>query len=340
MRAALYHGPNRPLEISDLPDPRPGEGEVVVEIAGCGLCHTDLHYVDHGVKTFKEPPLVLGHEPAGTVAEIGQGVTDRAVGDRVLIPAVLSCGRCRYCLSGRESLCERLVMLGNHIDGAYAERMAVPADQLITVPEGLALEQVCIIADAVSTPYHAVKNRGRVRPGDWVAVVGCGGVGLNVVQCAKLAGGRVIAVDLNPDRLELARNLGAVETIDPGQVDRPDKQMRQLTDGGVDVAFEAIGTPATIELAFGSLRRGGRLCVIGFSHENVSLSAAKIMFHEIEVVGSLGCGSVLYPEILALVQNGRLQLEPLVSGTIPLTEINTALDHLRNGDGVRWVITP
>lgn len=340
MKAALYHGPNRPLEIADLPAPEPGPGEVVVEIAGCGLCHTDLHYVDHGVKTFKDPPLVLGHEPAGIVAEIGDGVTDRDVGDRVLIPAVLSCGRCRYCLSGRESLCERLIMLGNHIDGAYAERMAVPADQLITVPEGLPLEQVCVIADAVSTPYHAVKNRGRVRPGDWVGVVGCGGVGLNVVQCATLAGGRVIAVDLNLDRLELARDLGAIETIDPGQVDRPDKRIRQLTDGGVDVAFEAIGTPATIELAFDSLRRGGRLCVIGFSHESVPLSAAKIMFHEIEIVGSLGCGSVLYPEILALVQDGRLQLESIVSGTIPLSEINVALDRLRDGNGVRWVITP
>jgi 6-hydroxycyclohex-1-ene-1-carbonyl-CoA dehydrogenase len=309
-------------------------------VAGCGLCHTDLHYVDHGVKTFKPPPIILGHEAAGTIEALSDDVADRSVGDRVLIPAVLSCGRCRFCREGRENICEDLVMLGNNIDGAYAEFVTVPAAELVPVSDALALDQACVIADAVSTPYHAVKNRGRVQMGDTVAVVGCGGVGINLVQCAKLAGGEVIAIDLSDERLELARRLGAAEAINPEGVERLDKHIRARTGGGVDVAFEAIGTPATIQLAFSLVRKGGRLCVLGYSHEAVSISAAKLMYYEMEMMGSLGCGGGEYPEILRLVEAGHLQLDPVVSGSVPLDEINDGLDRLRRGEGVRWVVTP
>jgi 6-hydroxycyclohex-1-ene-1-carbonyl-CoA dehydrogenase len=304
------------------------------------MCHTDLHYLDHGVPTFKPPPIILGHEAAGTVAAVGEGVTDWSEGARVLIPAVLSCGRCRFCRMGRENLCERLEMLGNHIDGAYAEYVAVRASELIAVPEEISLEQASVIADAVSTPYHAVKHRGRVRTGDTVAVVGCGGVGLNIVQCAAVAGGRVIAIDLNEERLEIARTLGAEETINPEGVERLDKHVRKLTGGGVDVAFEAIGQPKTIEMAFSLLRKGGRLCVIGFSHEPATIPVGKLMFFELELVGSLGCGGGDYPEIVELVRQGKLQLDPVVSGAIPLEEIEEGFDRLRRGEGVRWVVTP
>lgn len=340
MRAAVFRGSGQPLDVTDVPVPPPVLGEALVRVAGCGICHTDLHYIDHGVRTFKPPPLILGHEAAGTVASLGEGATGVAPGDRVLVPAVLSCGRCRYCREGRENLCEALQMLGNHRNGAYAEFVSVPARELVPVPAGLALESVCVVADAVSTPYHAVKNRARVRPGDVVAVVGCGGVGLNVVQCARLAGGRVIALDVNERRLEIARELGAFEALNPREIARPDKQLRQLTGGGVDVAFEAIGKPETIELALSLLRKGGRACVIGYSAEPVPVSAARLMFLELEMVGSLGCGGGEYPRILELVAGGRLRLEPVISGTVPLERINDGLDRLRRGEGVRWVVTP
>ncbi len=340
MRAAVFQGSGSALELMEVPTPRARRGEAVVRVVGCGMCHTDLHYLDHGVKTFKEPPIVLGHEAAGTVESVGEGVADELLGGRVLIPAVLSCGRCGFCRKGRENLCDNLRMLGNHMDGAYAEFVVVPADELIHVPHGLPLEHACVIADAVSTPYHAVKNRGRVRAGDIVAVVGCGGVGLNVIQCATVAGARVLAVDPNCDRLEVARRLGAIDTIDPGAVDRVDKHVRKLTGGGVDVAFEAVGTPDTLQLAYSLLKRGGRLCVIGFSHDPVPISAAKLMFYELELIGSLGCGGGEYREILELVEAGRIQLDPIVSGTIPLDHINEGFDRLRRGEGVRWVVTP
>jgi Zn-dependent alcohol dehydrogenase len=165
-------------------------------------------------------------------------------------------------------------------------------------------------------------------------------VGLNVVQCAVAAGANVIAVDLNDARLAIATDLGAVATYNPGTTARVDKAVRESTRGGVDIAFEAVGTPKTLELALGLLHKGGRLCVIGYSSEAAPLSAAKIMYHELEVVGSLGCGARDYPEIIALVRSGVLRLDPIVSGTLPLEEINTGLDSLRQGRGVRWVVTP
>jgi 6-hydroxycyclohex-1-ene-1-carbonyl-CoA dehydrogenase len=304
------------------------------------LCHTDLHYIDHGVRTFKTPPLILGHEASGTIAALGPGVDQWKEGDRVLLPAVLACGKCGYCRAARENLCSKLAMLGNHIDGAFAEYLVVPASELVAVPSGLSLDQVCVVADAVSTPYHAVTRRAGVRPGQTVAVVGCGGVGLNAVQCAAVAGATVVAVDRNEARLQVARELGAAEIFDPGTASDPERELRKLTDGGVDVAFEAVGSPTTIRLAFGALRPGGRLVVIGYSGAEVALSAARLMFFELEIVGSLGCGAGEYPEILRLVEAGKIKLAPIVSGTVRLEEINQGLDRLRRGEGVRWVVTP
>jgi 6-hydroxycyclohex-1-ene-1-carbonyl-CoA dehydrogenase len=340
MRAAVYPGNGKPLAIVDVSAPVPKPGEIVMRVAACGLCHTDLHYLDHGVPTFKTPPLILGHEAAGTVFTLGEDVAGVKVGDRVLAPSVWACGRCRYCRAGRENLCSDLVMPGNHTDGAFAEYLAVPAKELVPLPASIPLEQACVIADAVSTPYHAVTRRGRVTAGDTVAVVGCGGVGLNVVQCAAVAGATVIAVDLNDARLELAKRLGARFVINPKTNERVDKAVRGLTDGGVDVAFEVVGSPRTIDLGFGLIRKGGRLVVIGFCHEPVPVNAGKLMFYELEMAGSLGCGAGEYPEIVSLVATGRIQLDPIVSGTLPLERINEGFDRLRRGEGVRWVVTP
>jgi len=340
MKAAVYHGNGSRLVIEDMPIPTLRDGEVLLRVAACGLCHTDLHYLDHGVPTFRKPPIILGNEAAGVVDRLGPGVSGIAPGDRMLAPSVWACGRCRYCRAGRENLCADLVMPGNHVHGGFAEFLAVPAKELVRLPPELPLERACVIADAVSTPYHAVKQRGQVRAGDTVAVVGCGGVGLNVVQCAALAGATVIAVDLNDARLALAKRMGARHTINPTATERVDKEVRKLTDGGVDVAFEVVGNPKTIDLAFNLLRKGGRLVVIGFSPEAVPINAAKLMFYELELVGSLGCGGGLYPEIVALVASGRIDLEPIVSGTFPLDRINEGFDRLRRGEGVRWVVTP
>jgi len=340
MRAAVFEGPGRPLVVTEVPTPVIRPHEVLVRVTACGICHTDLHYIDHNVPTFKTPPLILGHETAGVVEEAGTAVEGVRPGDRVLLPAVLSCGRCAQCRRGRENICERMVMFGNHVDGAYAEFVAAPAKDVFAIPEQIPLDEAAIIADAVSTPFHAVTVRGKVQPGEWALVVGCGGVGLNVVQVAAAGGASVIAVDLVDEKLTLAKQLGAQHVINAGQVESLPKAVRKLTEGGADVAFEAIGMPKTITLAFDSLRRGGRLVLVGYSQLPVELNAAKTMFFEMDVIGSLGCRPVDYPRIIAMVASGKLRTAPLISHRLPLREINAGLDLLRSGQTIRALVVP
>ena len=213
MKAAVFHAARQPLAMEEIPTPTPSAGEVLVKVAGCGVCHTDLHYIDHDVPTFKKPPLVLGHEVSGMIAGLGAGVAQWKEGARVLLPAVYGCGQCAMCRTGRENICEKMMMFGNNVDGGYAEYVLAPAKDVIPLPDELPLVESSIIADAVTTPYHAVVNRGQVKPGDSVVVVGCGGIGLNLVQVASAVGAKVIAVDVIDSKLEWAKKLGAQATV-------------------------------------------------------------------------------------------------------------------------------
>lgn len=340
MKAAIFTAAHQPLVVEQVPDPAPAPGELLIRVAACGVCHTDLHYLDHGTPTFKKPPLILGHEISGTVAAFGPDVDDWSIGERVLLPAVYGCGHCRACRTGRENICDRMVMFGNNVDGGYAELVVAPAKDAHRLPDSIPLVEGAIIADALTTPYHAVVHRGRVRPGDHVVVFGCGGIGLNLVQVAAALGARVVAVDVIEEKLDWARRLGAAETILPAQVERIDKAVRKVTGGGADVAFEAIGLPQTQEQAFACLRTGGRLVLVGYAGEAMRLDSGRTMYREMEIVGSLGCRSVDYPRVIDLVAQGRLRLAELVTGRFPLDEINAAFEALRQGRGVRSVVTP
>ena len=340
MRAAVLRDPAQPMLIEDVPMPEPKAGEVLVKVAACGVCHTDLHYLDHGTPTFKKPPIILGHEVSGTIAARGAGVTAFADGDRVLLPAVLSCGSCEFCRTGRENICEHSQMLGNHIDGGYAEYIAVPSRDVFTLPDDVPLLEGAVIADAVTTPYHAVVRRGKVTPGDWVVVVGCGGVGLTLVQIAAAVGARVIAIDVKALKLEAAKRFGAAATINPLDVKRVDKEVRAITGGGADVAFEAVGKAATQQLALDALKTGGRAVLVGYSPEALPLNAGRVMFRELDVVGSLGCRPVDYPRAIDLVRQGKVRLQELVTHKFALDDIHQALDTLRCGDAFRIVVTP
>ncbi|MGP8074226.1 MAG: zinc-binding dehydrogenase [Thermoplasmata archaeon] len=340
MRAAIFQGSGRPLVVGELPRPVPGPGDALVKVAACGFCHTDLHYLDHAVQTAKPPPLVLGHEISGVVEELGPGSSGRSVGDRVLVPSVLPCGSCEYCRAGRANICPQLRMPGNHIDGGFAEYVRVPVRDLVPLPADLDLARSAVIADALTTPYHAVVHRARVRSGDWVVVVGCGGVGINAVQFAAAAGANVIAVDLRAEKRETALRLGACAALDP--VEHPDlgREVRKRSGGGADVALEVVGKPETVSLALSTLRRGGRLCVVGYSDSVVPIPLNRLMFFEYEIVGSLGCRPVDYPRVIEMVRARRVNLDAVVTATLPLDRIGEAAEDLRNGKGFRTLIVP
>jgi 6-hydroxycyclohex-1-ene-1-carbonyl-CoA dehydrogenase len=340
VKAAVFYAAHEPMRIEDVPTPQPRAGEILIRVAGCGVCHTDLHYLDHGTPTFKQPPVILGHEIAGTVAALGAGVTTLKEADRVLVPAVLSCGHCTLCRTGRENICENSQMLGNHIDGGYAEYVAVPAKDVFRMPDDVPLVEGSVIADAVTTPFHAVVRRGKVAAGDWVIVFGCGGVGLSLVQIAAAVGARVIAVDVKDAKLETARRFGATATLNPAAVPKLDKAVRALSGGGVDVAFEAVGKATAQEAALNCLRTGGRLVLVGYSPETLPLNAGRVMFRELDIMGSLGCRPVDYPRAIELVRQGKVRLADMVTHRFPLDRIGEAMDTLRAGDAIRIVVTP
>jgi len=341
MRAAVFRGAGQPVAVETVPDPVPADGQIVIRVAACGVCHTDLHYIDHGTPTFKKPPVILGHEVSGTVASCGEGAGDFSEGERVLVAAVLSCGDCAACRAGRENICANGVMLGNHMDGGYAEFIAVPARDVFRLPDEIPLVEGSIIADAMTTPYHAVVNRGRVLPGDAVVVLGCGGVGLNVVQFAVALGARVVAVDLSDDKLDWASRLGAAETVNPSRVDRLDREVRNRTGGGgADVVFEVIGRPETQQQGLACLKTGGRLVLVGYSPEEVSFNSGRVMFRELEVVGSLGCRPLDYPRVIEMARTGRVRVAELVTHRFPLDAIGDAFETLRSGAAIRAVVTP
>lgn len=332
MKAALYYKDEKTLRIEEVATPEPGAGEVRVKVAACGICHTDLHYLDHGVATFKEPPMILGHEISGTIEKLGAGVAGIAEGDHVIIPAVLTCGKCENCRRGRENICVAMQMVGNNMNGGYAEFIVVPAKDLVPLPKHLNLENCSIIADALSTPYHAVVNRGEIKPGQVVSVFGCGGVGINVVQFAALSGAKVIAVDLSDEKLETAKKLGAYATFNAKE-EKVEKTIRKTT-GGCDVAFEVIGNPKVMLQAMSTLKTGGRFVMVGYSADNVNLPAARIMYREMDIRGSLGCRPVDYHAIVQLVDQGLVALDPLISMRYKIDEINRGFDDLREGKPV------
>ncbi len=331
MKAAVFYGKEQGLKIEEVPTPTYSNDEVLVKVAATGLCRTDLHYL-HGTPTFKKPPIILGHEISGTVESVGENVKNFNKSDKVLIPPVFACGKCFFCRIGRGTICTNQIMVGNHRDGGFAEYIAVPASDIFHLPDEIPLQEGCIISDALSTPYHAVINRAQVKSGDTVAVFGCGGVGLATVQMANAIGANVIAVDVFDEKLQLAKKFGAVETINARNETDVPKKLRKISGRGIDIAIEVIGNPETIQHAYNSVRWGGRVVVVGYTDKDIVINAARLMFREIEIIGSLGCGLQDYPKLIDMIKYGKIKVKDLVSHKFKLAEINKGFELLEHGE--------
>lgn len=325
--------------MDDIPTPEIGTKEALVKVKACGVCHTDLSLIDGSARNL---PLTLGHEPAGDVVEVGRDVNQVKVGDRVVASFYLTCGECYFCRIGRESLCTRLVgHLGFNCDGGYAEYLRSPARSLVLLPREVPYEVGGVCGDAVATSYHAVTKRARVEAGSNVVILGAGGLGLSTMQFAKLVGARVIAVDIRDDKLRFARELGADEVINAA-VEDVAEAVKRLTDGeGADYVFEFVGGAHTVDQAIRSLRRAGKLVILGHMPEKFSTTASQLISGELEILGSRANTRQDLTDTLRLVSTGKILIEPIVTNEYPLDQVNTALNLLRKGGILgRAVIKP
>jgi propanol-preferring alcohol dehydrogenase len=329
MRALVLEQFGGPFVTRDVPTPAIAPHEALVRVRNVGVCGTDVK-IRANRMGLGVIPLIMGHEIAGEVAEVGSEVRGCSPGDRVIVNFYVTCGRCQFCRVGRDTLCTEVRQHGFSMDGGFAEYLKTPGVNLCKVPDHVPLEHACILGDAVATSYHAITKRAQVRPGTTLALIGVGGVGLHALQMAKLAGGWVIAVDVNDARLELARTLGADAVVD-ARSGPFHETVRELTDGqGVDVVLEFVANQQTLPSSYLSVKRAGRLVFVGYTPQlPMSMMPHELVRNELEIVGSRANTKQELQETMDLVARGRIK--PIVDRILPLAEIEEAFDALREG---------
>jgi S-(hydroxymethyl)glutathione dehydrogenase/alcohol dehydrogenase len=358
VKAAVLFEAKRPLEIHDITIDKPGPREVLIRTAACGVCRSDLHFVDGAYPHVM--PTVPGHEASGVVEAVGSEVTRLRPGDHVITFFTVFCGSCEFCVSGRPSLCvdsstrrpkdaePKLRMadgtpIAHFLNlSAFAEQMLVHENACVAISKEMPLDRAALLGCAVMTGAGSIFRDSKVSPGETVAVIGCGGIGLAAVNAAKIAGaGKIVAIDPVPEKRALARKMGATHGFD-AMADDLVKQVLKLTDGGVDYAIEAVGRPSTAEMAWNLLRRGGTATILGMiaPGQSVNIPGPTFLTGK-KLQGSLA-GSMQFPiDLPRLVQmylDGVLDLDSMVAERIKLEDINHAFDNLRKGDAVRSVI--
>ena len=328
MKALVYHG-NRDLRLQDVPEPEPGPGEIKLRIDYCGICATDIEEYLYGPKfiahdkpnpiTGRTLPVITGHEITGTVVAAGDGSVEVELGDRVALNTVLTCGRCRGCAAGEETTCPDMAVAGFALDGGLAEYMTWRGDEAIKLPDEVSSEQAALVEPA-SVALHAVR-RGGVEPGERVAVLGCGTVGLLAMQAAQALGAGVIALDRREISLDLARSLGADEAIDTRSRDAHDRLLEFTGGDGPDVVIDAAGGPQTPALSVDWVRRGGRVVLVAIYTAETTIDFNSVVSAEKRVIGSLGYQRRDVEEAVRLIADGGIDTAPLVSDMIRLDEV-------------------
>jgi S-(hydroxymethyl)glutathione dehydrogenase/alcohol dehydrogenase len=358
MKAAVLHAPRVPMTIEDVAIEKPRRREVLVRTAAAGLCHSDLHFIEGAYPT--PMPTVLGHESAGVVEAVGEDVTYLKPGDHVIGCLSAFCGHCEFCLSGHPSICQtpevkmppgvakRLTWQGKHLNqflnlSSFAEQMLVHEHALVKVREDMPLDLASLIGCSIVTGYGAVVHTAKVEPGSTVAVFGAGGIGLATINAAQIAGaGRIIAVDKDPFKLELAKRFGATDVLDASSADNIVKRIVELSGGGVHYAFECIGLKATAEQSFSALRSGGTTTLIGMIPVGTKIELHGPDFLRERRIQGCMMGSNRFrtdmPRLIEFYLQGRLHLQEMVSARIRLEQINEGFAALKTGGIARNVI--
>lgn len=339
--AARFYEQKKPLRLEQVDLPALSEDDVLIDIKASGICHSDIHFVN-GLFPPTKVPVTPGHEISGIVTEKGKNVTELEIGDRVGVDYVFNCGTCHYCRSGMDNLCDNCKYLLLNLDGGWTEKIVVPKRQVHRLPRNLGFPEGAIMNCAVMTAYHAMKL-AQVSVAETVAIYGIGGIGMQIVQLAKVFGAsEIVAVGRNAEKLKIAREFGATTTINTNEGD-PVKMVRDATGGGVDTAFEAIGTIGTVKRTIGFVRKGGRAVIIGVIFDNVPISPGiDLMAPEIKLLGSSDHVKSETPEVVSLIEHGRLDLSHSVSHTLPLAEVNEGVRIVDKeiGNPIRVVLTP
>jgi len=310
-----------PLHLAEFPALEPRPDEVVVKVTGCGVCHTDIGFAYDGVPTRHELPLVLGHEITGRVVAAGEQV-QHWQGQAVIVPAVIACGKCPACKAGRSTICRKQFMPGNDGNGGFASHVRVPAHGLCPVPQplpaGISLEALSVVADAVTTPFEAIRRSG-LKAGEVAVIVGAGGIGGFGVQIAAAVGAKVIAIDIDGDRLELAQQYGAALVLNPDRCDEKElkRNVRSFagevgSPGSTLKIFEMSGTAGGQETAFGLLDFGAYLAIVGYSPKKIAVRLSNLMAFDATAQGNWGCPPDQYPSALELVLAGKIAVEPFI----------------------------
>lgn len=338
MRAAIFEKFGEPLRCEKVADPAcPADG-VVVSVHACGVCRSDWHGWK-GADPDVAAPHVPGHEFAGVVGEVGRDCKRFKVGERVTAPFILACGLCPDCVGGEPTICNNQAIVGFTGWGAFAERIAVPrADfNLVKVPSGLDLVEVAGMGCRVTTSFRALTERAQIKPGEWLAVHGCGGIGLSAIMVAAALGARIVAVDINPEALKLAKTLGATLTLNAKDASDVGDAVRQMTGGGVHVSIDGLGITETYRNSLLSLRKLGRHVQVGMPlgrHAEVSLPLLELVYsRQISIMGTRGMAASRFPSLFAMVEAGRLNLKPLVTKRIALDEAGAALSAMDGFSG-------
>jgi 2-desacetyl-2-hydroxyethyl bacteriochlorophyllide A dehydrogenase len=342
MKAVRLVKPGSSLEEEEIEIPSLGARDVLIRVKAAGICHSDVHYRE-GISPVEPLPLTLGHEVAGVMEKTGADVKGFAVGDRVCVHYLVTCGQCAFCKAGTEQFCVTVQMIGKHRDGGYAEFIVLPERSVFRLPDEIPFEQGSILMCSSATSLHAL-NKARLRPGETVAIFGTGGLGISAVQLARhLGAAEVFAVDINPSKLALAGRFGAIPVN--ASAGNPVEQIQELTRGrGVDVALELVGLPVTMRQAVQSLAILGRAALVGLTQETLEIAPySEVLNKEAEIIGVSDHLASEIPLLLDLARTGKLDLSHGVIRTIPLEAgaVNGVLDRLEKfGDDVRVVITP